>query len=699
MARGNYNGDAREKATVTIYPGTGYTVDHIPYSPDDLQNFDAYTQECTFLNSYGLASCRLAGPAWKFDNVDYCRITISSAVGRNDPATAFPKTFGVAKEDMYFFVTGVTAKNGGVVDLSLSIDYVTTLGGVTACLDLFGGVVTRAPAVNGVPFNAGSELVDYSEGFTFSRPVVRYSTTIRAREVMASSVTLILSPYDLNYNNKTVSGTRTGTGKTSGTGTTTPGDSSSRTESTAEETTNVTISYATAKANAYTTLTAIGNDTLSEHDLGVSAYKRSQGLLEYVSQLYAAGISNAIADAYTICGYSATDPGASSFSKITGKTAVKQVSLKGGDITTRKRDYIGRGFILFARGSGEMQYVAAKDIEGLDSDHDISSISVDFVSDPDPTGCVRARIRTKQQGDPSWVCGSQWRKAQISLTNNGGGVSLGQTFKEAYLKLDQFTAAANASAAAVQYDLTAGNNYLLNNASNTYEKNALAAKNNYDMATYRTTASRTGQDLAISGVSTIGSALMSASNTTDDGGGKGSVADSAFGFLSSARNLQNSAMSLNYSAESAGITAQRLADSGAYNRELLIAQADQSRATNAAAVQRSNLLLQELYAGAEVPTLVQGTRGTYSGADEVFLLMEVDANPVDLERFDEYVNNFGLATYAPATYSPPTGSPRFTFWSYSIPGMTTYTGLPGWMTSGAIAQLSSGLWISQISKT
>ncbi|MBD5231657.1 MAG: hypothetical protein HDS66_05855 [Bacteroidales bacterium] len=114
---------------VTIYYETGFNMGNIPDGPAVLQLAESKSFRAVFLrqNKY-LGSVDLQGVFDDFENADYCQVG-----------------------NAYYFITSVEAVGGNTVRISLQIDAINTIGGVSN-LKVISGWLSRAHPRTDTPF-------------------------------------------------------------------------------------------------------------------------------------------------------------------------------------------------------------------------------------------------------------------------------------------------------------------------------------------------------------------------------------------------------------------------------------------------------------------------------------------------------------------------------------------------------------------
>lgn len=710
--------------TITCCRYTGLTVDkHLAtWAQYDAMFNNNYSRVITnygaqYSGHFGIGTVRVAIPSGYAEGVDYCKITATEVHAGTSP---YPNTEGNnismsyntpnSIQDGYYYVTGYNVVNFSVVEFTVMLDALATIG---SGISYFGGMVTRRPVniandvvVDGVQRN-DYEFTEYNtltEPYTTAYPVVDSITYFDPlKDITAHKLNIILSTYDLaQYEepfdediNDTLSAVPSiYSGRISdSTGTTT-----SDTET--DETTGIT--NATGKTTGRTTerirpayaagsrsSTSFKCGSISYTLDGIQAFLRSYKMVEAVSKIYGAGIPNPVYSAYAP--YVVSNAG--TLGTIEGANAAQEVTIPGaeynsalnvytGGIINRqdKRTYYGRYFVLISLSSGQTQVINAADV-ALKDDH---TIYIDVATDPSPTGGIYARIRkTGEDPDaigadipmamlPGGVRSTAWRSILIQTEIDGKGVELGQTYRAAEIDIDRYIAEQNQAAVDAQYNLTAGGGYLLKNAGNEYGLATLRESNRYAMQQFSTgNEQRLGRFLTGS-ISPL-AGMTDANNGTTEGisnarsrlrqGAFGAASNAALGALSATYDYQNAAMQLGNQANLAQIQASQMMEQGAYNTQNLAAQANAATAMAQAQIDKINLMGDRLESAPSISFLSDEKRGLLTGSDDKFVIMDVKMSAMDTARFTQMLKNFGQACYDPVSEVTDI-CPNKGYWNY-----------------------------------
>lgn len=718
---------------IYVCSNTGYTVDHLPREPfggTSGGNKTIYTSQYAYYNSnaklltrLGIGTVRFVMPAVYADTLDYCMIRSSSIFGTASPSgnDAHAGTMSAAATmDAYYFVTGIEGLNNGVVELSIELDCYTTLAALGINLASYGGMLTRVPTNLGGVYTQYNTLV---EPFTLSHNL-NYVYTIRdpktattAQTVDFSAIPYVLSPYDLTATDESgnvVKQTRNRTAlleaATNGTGTVTGDASTSTSSTTTNETGTTTITYGAATASETYTNFVMGSKTMN---LGLTLYRMTPDVVKNISQLYAAGITNAVVDAYSCYGspiYSGS--AVTTIYGLVGTLTIARPSGVGVFSANDKSTYYGAYITIVSDGTGESQTLPYYEVAQSDG-----SILIDVATDPSPSGKIYMRLRrnTETVGStdslpralyPGGISSGEWRRVTVTPTNAGQGVEAGQAFRLAQLDIESNVARLNQAATAAQYDLTAGNGYLMKNAGNEYGLASLNAQMTASYANYGINAQQNILNAATSAAGGAGSFTGNTTRANSNGTyapnivGAGAAAANAIGAIANAQITQSSSdLQLALQESLYGTQSRQLSESGAYNRSLLTAQRNAGTAQAQAAIDKINLTRQQITEFPSIDLLSLAKGGMIQGNNNDLIVIWTTPATADKTLLKRSLEQFGQTVYmnpeeAVDTDGYPITPNEWNFYKLDIPGNTypDVTGVPAWVIKGAISQISGGVW-------
>lgn len=725
MALQNYGGTSYYSASVVLYSNTGFTVDHLPGNYASIPNsrIAVTNADARLMTLFGIGVLRVAMPAIGADAIDYCIVSPKIRYNRQPSGTdvsvgsgfspAVGTQWNTAGKNAYYFITGHGERNGGVVVFTVMLDCYTTLVANGYKFSDLGGMLTRIPAnllyegtyASGVR----TQFNTFVEPFTTSFRMLHKIKAIRPQlfstdDQQFRNLRLVLSPYSLSSSDE-VTTVETISGSSDSTYT----ESDGKTASTNKGTNTKTYYKATS---AGTTNFRVGSTAANAvtGNYGVAAFPDSDAVKERVAQLYAAGISNAIYDAYTILSPT-TEQESGKYSSISGVDSSLEVQLEEGVpfYKSKKNSYYNRYITLISLSSGQSQTVDYVDAVISEGPTLASQIRIDIASDPSPNGCVYMRIRknTEEIPDnavaamlPGHVCGTTWRKLGIALTQNGQGVELGQAWRSAELDIDARTAELNADATTAQYDMSVGNGYILKNAGNVFAIRQIGEAQRYAAQSSDTQRS---QNILKNALNTAQSAInySQSDKPTLIGGTVNVISAGISGFVDVMNNMETSTQSLENLGRQSDITMDQLYGGGQYNQQLLRAQSAAASQVAQASIDKVELQRTKLQDFPSIPILSSESRGILNGTADQFILIESYMDERDRTRFDSMLLNFGQATYTdPADVSDENGNPLTpndgwaNFYKLDAPGKNwnQNNDFPSWIVKGAYDQLSAGVW-------
>lgn len=713
---------AGEKLNVCMYADTGYRVDHVPYLPAYVDNLTPAVSNIGVIeyNHLGIGSIRVACPADYAQYIDYCRITWTAREMQSTEDYTY-KGDTVVTSDIsgdrivkaYYFVTGFSTPNRGVIEFTLMMDAWTTLRGYGASLASGGGRMTRCPVYDKQVYNTLQE--PYTPQYPYIHDVasmsidptyeVTYVNSINDDALLSTKdgpLTIIMSPYRLpqSKNDDTPSITAEHVSTNSDTGSST------------------VIQYPTAvPAEKYTDfqMSAASGQPIKSSYQGVRAYDAGNTeCMKRVSTLFAAGISNAVMDSYIIPGGVRFDNGGAAIqNRLTGKHFLKTytpktVAYSASDKTT----FLNRWVTIFSPSSGESQTFALYDLE-LDSS---GNVQIDVWVDPMPSGGIYARMRQKGETAsevkpslPGSIKSKEWRKAALAITLNGMGVEQGQTWKSAELGIDRAVAEASAAATAAQYDFSAGNGYLLRQAGNEYGMRQLGVNINTQTALHGNALSQNTLSQVNNAIQGVTNTMQAFGNAGEDQtlvGWVGGIAGAAAGAVTGAVGigLQREAENISYTGQQMGnqISREQMSEQGEYQRSLTMAQANAATAVSNASLEKINLQTSRLSKCPETTVMGYEKTGILQANPTEFYIIETRMDARDIEGMKESLQMFGETVYLPTTdaaehIESAAASGKWNFVKIDGIGQQFLEGLtvkaPAWLRQGFCDQLSAGIWI------
>lgn len=774
MALQNSAGKHQRKVTVSLFANTGFNVSHIP-APGSLpaggtgsgttanpSKKHAATNKRALINTqYGIGTLDVACDSTIAEYIDYAIVITDSysyedgtgsdittrkltdangtvqTLYQNDPVGG---SINLSIRPAYYFVTGFTILNSGLVRFSVMLDCATTMGVGPGD---FGGIMTRVPwyrdASESTGFNASSfDNADRDnvipEPFTNSDPLVHEYQLINVDDIKSDliatgasdtrEVNIVLSPYDLNAVIDSGIGLETTTSET-GSRYTYPSVDAAKTDTTFQIAAEASAGGASVAGLSKT--------------YGVSAYYLTNAVIKAISQLYAAGISNPVYDAYRALVYSTVGGSVSDNTAFTSLRGIKySYEVTPPDdfklsLSSSKVNYYGSSVTLISLGTGDSQTLPLKEVCGTDG-----KITLDVMSDPGPEGGIYVRIRNLNETFPSSipqinrgifpgaVFGGSWRRQAIRATLGGQGVELGQTWKTAEIDIDKVTNQLNAEAAAAQYDLSVGNGYLLKNAGNEYGRQQLQANLNAQTASYNLSLKQNTQNMAVGaltdvvGMFTGLSGAMTSKDYTNLSGAFGSAnraAGGASNMLNAVNSMEQNAQSLANYANQAELQAAQLTDQGAYNIQNLSAQSAAAAQIAQAAQEKTELAALKTTQAPSVTYLCDSKGGIISGTTAQFLLVYTGYGESDKAKLSALFHRIGVAVNYPVNHTPCTwanwlgtqNKDQATWSFYKVTGQEqghiwngsailsngTYRNMhfPAWVIQGAIDQFAAGVWV------
>lgn len=721
-----YGAIAGEKVNVSLYNDTGYRVDHVPFLSSYVDNLTpAIAQTGLFISNHvGIGVIRVSCPGDYAQYIDYCKIDLNQRILMSGSDTAsgtvsplHPSSDpdgGLTWQDItsngitsaYYFITGYSVLNSGVVEFTIMLDAWTTLRAIGATLASAGGMLTRCPVYDSEEYNTLQE--PYTPQYPYTHTVTEMDIDEKNEYAYndggdylleeTGSITVLMSPYKLPQGTHDADDTLT---------------VEYTATSDAEQGTKTVIQYpAATPASTYTVFNI--SDQLSSSYKGIRAYNGGDAnCMQMVSKLFAANISNVVMDAYIIpTGVQFVNALNTRPNTITGKRMLKTYTPKSVTYnTTDKSTYINRWITIFFPSSGETQTCALYDLE-LDND---GNVQIDVWTDPMPSGGFYARMRQKGEnlatkvkpGLPGAIKSKEWRKATIALTLNGQGVEQGQTWKSAELGIEAAVANAQAASTAAQYDMGVGNGYLLNAAGNQYGLKQLKETMRYAQANYNNANFNQNANAVASAAGMLGGAFSWTKDKDIQGGGYASYNSGAVtGAFQSIIAGQQAQIDRNESllnlANSSQINSQQMMDQGQYNIQLLSAQQNAATAVANAAVEKIGLQSAKLSKCPETTVMGYEKTGMLQANPTTFYVIETRMDTRDVEGLKKSLQMFGETVYlepsvAETHLEASASSGKWNFVQITGMGQEFLAGLtktvPAWLRKGFCDQLANGMWI------
>lgn len=722
MSIAHYAGTGYIKVNITLYQNTGFTVDRLPASQAAVETETALVinKEARLYTRYGIGVLRIASIPYLMDDVDYCKITGEYELvrGLDTYGSDANPVYGEFPDykSSYYFVTGNNPLNGGVTEVYVMLDCWTTVG---ATLASFGGMVTRRPLYD-LDYNDTATEGNYrevepntiAEPFTQSFPTKRVYSVLKAAQFQDEGsstaprkITIVLSPYEL-INGTAANLQRVVRTVTQDDGTTVATETPAK--GTAAQT--ETVFYLSGKTGA------------PSGTYGTLAYQKWSGIEEDIAEYYAAGITNPVFDAYSceVSDVTYREGQGGAISAIKGiDGSIQELFTKADGDTSgfnlfQKWTWYGCYVTLISFSSGQSQTVPLYEcMLATESDPDNLGFYIDVASDPTPNGALYARIRrnNEQKVDtypmamaPGGVASSNWKRAFIRTELNGNGVEAGQAWRNAELDIDAYSQALNAAATNAQYDLTAGNGYLLKNVGNEYGLYQLSARNNAATAQRNAQHNQNIASMVSSGAGKVASGMTAGALAGSVLPGAGNVAGAVIGAGAGIVGATADIISANISDASQqstyeigqlqnDISQRQLEDQGQYNTQLLRAQSAAATQMSNASLEKTRLMQTRLANFPQMSILSSDKRGILTGTEDIFLVVFSYMDPRDVTRLQQTINEFGFSCYDVPPAKPRTDQP-WNFYKMNIPGnaMEKDWGFPAWVVKGAIDQISGGVW-------